>query len=104
MTSHTSLQLVRLRVVAALVLSFVLAACGGQPGPIGPDDPGGVLSVEGKVVLPGGANLDLATLTVTTPLGTYPVSATGEFSASVFAGAVTELDVETQAGNLLSSA
>lgn len=51
--------------------------------------------------MPDGSGQDLAKLTVTTPLGSYPVAASGEFSAEVFAGAVSELDVETPAGELL---
>ncbi|HET8985257.1 MAG TPA: hypothetical protein VFN03_05815, partial [Trueperaceae bacterium] len=43
----------------------------------------------------------LASLTVSTPLGTYPVSGAGTFEADVFAGAATEVGVETAAGELL---
>lgn len=77
----------------------ILGACSGTPNP-GPP-PSGVTSVAGRVELPVGHGLDLATLSVSTPLGTYPVSATGEFTADVFSGAVTELDVETAGGTLL---
>ncbi len=84
--------------VSLLALSL-LAACGGtrDPGP----PPVGVTSVTGKVVLPVGHEVDLGTLTVSTPLGMFPVSATGEFQADVFSGAATELDVETAEGTLL---
>ena len=57
--------------------------------------------MKGMVLLPAGTGLDLSGLTVSTPLGTYPVSATGEFTVSVFDGAMTELGVEAQNGSLL---
>lgn len=85
------------RLALALCFGFVLAGCGGQPVPA----PGAVRTVEGKVQLPPGAGYDLSTLNVTTPLGSYPVSPSGAFSADVFGGAVSELGVETAAGDLL---
>ncbi len=78
---------------------WLLVSCGGPPNP--PPNGGGVLTVNGTVTLPSGHGLDLSKLTVSTPLGTYPVSVTGEFTASVFGGAMTELGVETSDGSLL---
>ena len=80
-------------------LLWLLVACGGPPNP--PPTGGGVLTVNGTVTLPSAHGLDLSMLTVSTPLGTYPVSATGAFTVSVFGGAVTELGVETADGALL---
>ncbi|MCW5819509.1 MAG: hypothetical protein KIT12_06355, partial [Trueperaceae bacterium] len=80
-------------------LVWLLVSCGGSSNPQPPS--GGTLTVKGMVLLPAGTGLDLSGLTVSTPLGTYPVSATGEFTVSVFDGAMTELGVEAQNGSLL---
>ncbi len=53
------------------------------------------------VSLPTGSTVALGSLTVTTPMGTYPVSAAGQFEADVFSGARTEIGVETSSGELL---
>ncbi|MBX3139294.1 MAG: hypothetical protein KF875_00915 [Trueperaceae bacterium] len=81
-------------------LLWLLVSCGGSPGPKPPSG-GGTLTVKGSVALPTGHGLDLTKLTVSTPIGTYPVSATGEFTATVFGGAMTELGVEAADGSLL---
>lgn len=87
------------RLALPFVALLTLVACGGGATPSQPQD--GVLMIAGRVALPAGHGLDLTRLTVITPLGSVPVSAAGEFSASVFAGAVTELDVEAGDGRLL---
>lgn len=76
----------------------MVVACGGAPTPPEPTD---VISVSGTVSLPAGSSQSLASLSVSTPLGGYPVSADGSFDAEVFAGARTELGVENAAGDLL---
>lgn len=82
----------------AIVLLATLAACGGTPTP---PSPSGVVTVSGSIDLPSGHGISLATLSVTTPMGSYAVSSTGAFTADVFGGAVTEIGVETASGDLL---
>lgn len=84
--------------VLSLMSLLALAACGGAPTP---PDPTGVLTVTGAVTLPAGSSHSMTTLSVSTPMGTYAVAADGSFEADVFAGARTELGVETAAGDLL---
>ena len=82
----------------ALVLSLLLAACGGAPGSTPPPES---QTVDGRIVLPAGHGFDLTSLTATTPVGSYPVDADGAFTADVFAGAESEIGVETANGVLL---
>jgi hypothetical protein len=84
--------------ISVLVSLLLLVACGGAPGPGAPT---GATQVDGTIVLPTGHGIDLASLVVTTPLGTYPVAADGTFSADVLSGAHAEIGVETGAGALL---
>lgn len=85
------------KVIMLCILSVSLAGCGGS----GKVADTGVTTVSGQVTLPEGSSVPLGSLTVTTPLGAYPVSATGKFDADVFSGARTELGVETAANELL---
>ncbi len=82
----------------AVTLSAVLTACGGSPNP---PLPTGVITVTGSVQLPAGHGIDLGGLSVSTPLGVYPVTATGEFEADVYDGANTEIGAATADGDLL---
>src|SRR5690606_28341091 len=66
-----------------------------------PPPPSGIVSVAGTISLPSGHGLDLASLSVSTAVGVYPVSDAGEFDAEVFAGARTEIGVENAAGDLV---
>jgi len=85
-------------ILTALLLA-VLTACGG---PSTPRQPTGVLrTVTGTISLPEGHGVDLASLTVSTATGTSPVSASGEFTVTIFGGAATEIGVETASGDLL---
>ena len=84
--------------VVAVALCVTLSACGGSPTP---PEPTGVITVAGSIQLPSGHGIDLARLSVSTPLGVYPVAATGEFEADVFDGADTEVGAETATGELL---
>jgi hypothetical protein len=93
----------RHRVTSVLALSLllvVIAGCGGSAPPP-PPSPTGVVEVTGKVTLPAGHGLDLASLRVSTPLGVYDVGADGGFTAQVFGGAATEVGVETSGGELV---
>ncbi len=85
--------------ILAVLLPLVLASCGGSPGP--KPQPGSLRTLTGSITLPSGNSVDLASLTVSTPTGTAAVSASGEFTITVFAGAATEVGVETAAGELL---
>lgn len=101
MTSSSRLRKPRflaLAVALLVALGVALTACGGSPTPPGPT---GVITVTGGLQLPAGHGIDLATLTISTPLGVFPVTATGEFEADVFDGAHTEVGVETAGGDLL---
>ncbi len=84
-------------------LLLVLTACGGPAGPPKPPQPppGELRTVTGNVSLPTGHAVDLASLTVSTPTGISPISASGEFTITVFSGAATEVGVETASGELL---
>src|SRR5690554_4502845 len=84
----------------ALLVFMLITACGGPSG-VTPPDGEGERTVRGTVVLPAGHGIDVASLTVTTELGNYPVSADGSFSAQVLGSSVTELGVENPAGDLL---
>jgi hypothetical protein len=84
--------------ILMLLLSLVLGACGGSPGSTPPPES---QTVAGTIVLPADHGLDLASLVVTTPVGTYPVGADGAFSADVFAGAQSEIGVENEGGALV---
>lgn len=85
-------------VTLVATLAWLLAACGGGT----PQPPAStLLNVAGTITLPAGLGLELGTLTATTPIGSAHVSATGKFDAQVFAGAATEIGVETQGGALL---
>jgi hypothetical protein len=86
------------RLVAALVAVSFLAACGGPPGEQLPADS---RQVSGKVVLPPGHGVDMASLEVVTPYGAYPVAADGSFSALVIDAGEAELGVELPGGELL---
>lgn len=81
-----------------LLTLSILVACSG---PSTPPDSDGILSVKGIINLPADHGLDLSVLSVSTPVGTYPVSARGEFDAEVFGGARTEIGVEDLSGELL---
>lgn len=81
-----------------MTLLLALTGCGGTPTPT---DPSGVVKVAGTVELPAGSGLTLASLSVSTPIGVYPVSAGGAFEAEVFAGASTEVGVEDAGGGLV---
>ncbi len=85
-------------IVLVALLAAALGACGG-PG--GQQLPSGSRQVDGSVSLPAGHAIDLASLEVVTPFGTYPVEADGSFSALVLAGAEAELGVELPGGELL---
>jgi hypothetical protein len=83
---------------AVLACALLLAACGGAPGTTPPPE---AESVDGLIVVPAGHDLDLASLTVSTPIGTYPVDADGSFRADVLAGSNVEIGVETAGGALV---
>ncbi|MFA5567666.1 MAG: hypothetical protein WC972_03380 [Trueperaceae bacterium] len=85
----------KLRLLPLLFVALTLAACGG------PAAPAGTRTIDGQVLLPRGHQLDLATLTVTTVLGSFPVAADGKFEASVLQGAVSEVGAEDAGGALL---
>lgn len=71
----------RFRLLAlTIVLLIVVTACGGSPTP---PPPSGIVTLTGSIDLPAGHGIDLAGLTVSTPLGTFPVSATGAFEVVV---------------------
>ncbi len=99
MTPRRSYRRLALASFGALALAFLLAACGG--GPPASTMPPASQVVAGRVVLPAGYGLDLATLMATTPVGSYPVGANGTFTVDVFAGADTEISVETADGVLV---
>lgn len=82
--------------LAVLTLA-ALAACGSPT----PPDGGGVVTITGSIELPTGHGVNLAGLTVSTPLGIYPVTASGDFEADIYPGATTEIGVETAAGELI---
>lgn len=84
--------------ILAVALAAALTACGGSTNP---PDPTGVVSVAGSVTLPAGHGLDLEGLSVSTPVGVYPIGPNGEFEAEVYEGARTEVGVETASGALL---
>ena len=84
----------------ALLVFVLITACGGPSG-VTPPDGEGERTVRGTVVLPAGHDIDMASLSVTTELGSYPVSADGSFSAQVLGSSDTELGVENPAGDLL---
>ncbi len=86
-------------ILAAFLLA-VLTACGGPSSPKQPD-PTRVRTIAGKISLPTGHGVNLASLTVSGANGTAPVSANGEFTINVFGGAAVEIGVETAAGRLL---
>ncbi|MBX3142292.1 MAG: hypothetical protein KF813_00940 [Trueperaceae bacterium] len=84
--------------LASFGLMLALVACGGGTGP---NDPSGTITVNGTITLPSGAGPSLSSLVVTTPMGSYPVSSTGQFTAEVFGGSGAELGVETAGGDLV---
>lgn len=94
--SRTSHLVILSVLIAAAVWS--LPACGGSPAP---QPPQALSSVTGTITLPAGVAVDLATLTATTPSGSARVSAAGTFEVQVFAGAATEVGIETAGGDLL---
>lgn len=81
----------------SLLAVAALVACGGSPTPPAPT---GVVNVKGTLSLPPGGP-DPAELSVSTPLGIYPVAADGSFEVDVFAGARTEIGVEDASGELV---
>lgn len=85
-----------LRVLLLALMALTLSACGGPTAP--PDSAG---TINGRIALPSGHQLDLATLTVTTALGSYPVSADGRFEATVLEGDASEVGAEDASGALL---
>ncbi len=85
----------KLRLLLLALVALALSACGG------PTAPAGTRTINGHIVLPSGHHLDLATLTVTTALGSYPVSADGRFEASVFQGDASEVGAEDANGALV---
>lgn len=72
--------LLLLLTITLAITALALSACGG------PTAPAGTRTINGQVVLPSGHQLDLSTFTVTTVLGSYPVTADGEFEAAVLEG------------------
>ncbi|MBX3142819.1 MAG: hypothetical protein KF813_03605 [Trueperaceae bacterium] len=86
-----------LRLALVSLLLVALTACGTGPTP--PD--GGLQDVPGQVTVPSGAGLNLATLSVVGPHGTFPVAADGKFTARVPAGVVSELTVVDADGELV---
>ena len=88
-------------VALAGVLVLLLAACGGPSGPSGPPEPEGPTKVKGAVSLPADLDVDLASLSVTTAMGTFPITADGEFEADILGSASTELGIQTASGDLL---
>lgn len=101
--SHGSLRLVLITFSLAALL--FLTACGGTPPPSNPDpsepEPGTLVEVSGHVELPAGHSLKVNELRVITANGDYPVDATGTFTAEIFAGAETEIGIETGTGDLV---
>lgn len=92
---YTSRSAARWLTLAA-ALTVLLAAC--SPGE---QLPSGTMKVEGEVVLPAGHGLDLASLTVVTAYGSFPVAEDGKYSALAHKDADSELGVETAGGDLL---
>src|SRR5690606_32972612 len=73
----------------------------GSTTPPPPPEGSGVVTISGGIELPAGHGIDLSTLSISTPLGNYPVSADGEFEADIYGGATTEIGAETADGELL---
>lgn len=99
-TLRSDLQRILSLALGVLTL-LVLTSCGSPTPPPGGGGGGGDASITGTVALPAGQGLDLASLTVNTPLGTFPVSESGEFEADIYDGAATEIGVETADGELM---
>lgn len=92
--------MVGFRSTALVLASLMVVACGGPTGPQ-PPPPDEDFEVSGTISLPSGHGIDLGSLSVVTPFGSYPVDADGNFTAVAFEGVRTEIDVETADGELL---
>ncbi len=90
----------RVSLALASALALALVSCGGPSGPPGPPPDEG-FEVSGTIALPPGHGVDLDTLRVVTPFGSFQVEADGTFTAEVSEDFVTELGVETADGALL---
>ncbi len=91
------------RIVGPLLLVFIaLTACGGTK--VTPPKGDGPREASGKVALPAGAGVSLASLKVVTSLGSYPVSVDGSFKAQVYGDDPVEIAVQDGAGALVLSA
>ncbi|HNQ98745.1 MAG TPA: hypothetical protein PKN52_02015, partial [Trueperaceae bacterium] len=91
------------RIVGPLLLVFMaLTACGG--GKVTPPKGDGPREASGKVALPAGAGVSLASLKAVTSLGSYPVGADGSFKAQVYGDGPVEIAVQDGAGALVLSA